>query len=77
MGIGHNRQYSHVTLKGEKSDEKILGLGYLCMVLLTALDFSLSHRDCYNLGYIYVGLLTLLDVVSVAGIAHEINHKVL
>ncbi len=26
---------------------------------------------------IYVGLLTLLDVVSVAGIAHEINHKVL
>jgi hypothetical protein len=29
MGIGHNRQYSHISLKGEKSDEKIPGLGYL------------------------------------------------
>ena len=43
MGIGHNRQYSHITLGGERIDEKILGLGYLGMVSLTAWDFSLSH----------------------------------
>ncbi len=43
MSISHNRQYSHITLRGEEIDEKISGLGYLCMVLLTALDFSLSH----------------------------------
>ncbi len=31
----------------------------------------------YNLSYIYVGLLTLLDVVLLTGIVHEINHKFL
>jgi len=43
MSISHNRQYSHIALRGEEIDEKILGLEYLCMVLLMALDFSLSH----------------------------------